>query len=215
MTLTKLKVRMNQSRFNLKQIALLTICSILLALSTPVMAKKDKTPPPVKPKISAVIVDSETDPAITSITIFGSEFLTPEVDLGIWGPLTILTSTDTQIDAVSLTSIPAGDYKLVVSQGNNGKQQDDYDLTIGAVGPTGATGENGIGLDGAPCSISSCDLLGQATITCGDNTVTIACILPGGGPIVVGFCDSVPQPGPECFCRDNGLGPVWICLEGE
>ncbi len=60
-------------------------------------------------------------------------------------PATIVGSpTSTRITVTVPTSLfPAGDYLLTVSTGNGQSQNDEYDLTIGAVGPQGPPGADG------------------------------------------------------------------------
>ena len=87
----------------------------------------------------------------TSITIIGEDLLFgpqgPTVTLGEIGDLVITgPPTDTMIEALLPGPIPAGDYLLTVSGGNGQSQNDEYDLTIGAVGlqgPKGDTGDQG------------------------------------------------------------------------
>ena len=72
----------------------------------------------------------------TTLEISGTDFdfgIPLEVTLaGV--PATITSSTSTTITATVLTaSYPAGDYLLTVSTGNGQSQDDEYDLTIGAV----------------------------------------------------------------------------------
>jgi hypothetical protein len=130
-----------------KKIVVLSICSFLLVFSLPALAKK-KSPkhPPKKPLITEVYVGD----TVTLIT--GTNFDNPDVLLGNGLLLDILTSDDTMIE-VSTPAIGDGDYKLIVSQGKNGKDIDEFDLTIGAVGPQGPQGADGaagpIGLTGA------------------------------------------------------------------
>jgi len=114
-------------------------------------------PPGGHVNIVQVMVDDQNNP--TEITIVGEQLLFGG------GPLTVTlgeyvdalaivgTPTDTEIiarlptniDPVSgdLTPIDAGDYLLTVSNGNGQSQNDEYDLTIGAVGPQGAQGIQG------------------------------------------------------------------------
>ena len=59
-------------------------------------------------------------------------------------PAVIVSASSTEIIAtVSTGSYPAGDYLLTVSRGNGQSQNDEYDLTIGAVGPRGEQGSQG------------------------------------------------------------------------
>lgn len=83
----------------------------------------------------------------TTLTISGQDFdfgAPLEVTLG-GVPATIVGSpTSTQIIATVPTALfPAGDYLLTVSTGSGQRQNDEHDLTIGAVGPQGDQGEQG------------------------------------------------------------------------
>lgn len=83
------------------------------------------------------------------ITITGTDFgFGPEeleVTLGEFGPLALMNSNDTMIQAELPGGLIAGDYLLIVSRGNGQSQNDEYDLTIGAVGPQGPEGPAGPG----------------------------------------------------------------------
>ncbi len=114
----------------LKQIAVLTICSFLLVFSLPALAKKASSKHPL---ITEVYVGDE------EILITGSNFANPDVILGDALFLTVNSSASTWIRAQT-PDIEDGDYKLIVSQGKRGKHIDEYDLTIGAVGPRGPQG---------------------------------------------------------------------------
>lgn len=96
----------------------------------------------------------------SSIVIVGEDFgfgSPLDVTLGDFGSLSIVTATDTEIEATLPSGILAGDYLLTVSTGNGQSQNDEYDLTIGAVGPQGPEGPHGQqgppgadGQDGSP-----------------------------------------------------------------
>jgi len=104
-----------------------------------------------------VLADDPNDP--TSITIVGEGLSDgggpPTIMLGEYvDPLVIIgTATDTEIIAELPANIDGGDYLLTVSNGNGQKDNDEYDLTIGAVGPQGDKGDKGDtganGMDGA------------------------------------------------------------------
>jgi hypothetical protein len=65
------------------------------------------------------------------------------VTLGGFGPLHLVSSSPQQIIADLPSNLQAGDYLLTVSTGGGQSQSDEYDLTIGAVGPEGPTGPRG------------------------------------------------------------------------
>ena len=111
----------------------LIIMLLAVCMSASAFAKDDKVP-----QISEVLVAGD------QVFIVGSHFDEPEVSLGEFGLLLLdgLPSPDL-IVAYLPDPIDPGDYKLTVSQGDNGKDQVSYDLTIGAVGPQGETGPTG------------------------------------------------------------------------
>ena len=71
---------------------------------------------------------------------FGSPL---DVTLGEFGSLFILAASGTEITAELPAGIPDGDYLLTVFTGNGQSQSDEYDLTVGAVGPKGDEGDKG------------------------------------------------------------------------
>ncbi len=88
-----------------------------------------------------------------TLTITGRNFLSvtnPEVTLGEIGLLSLSSvPTDTEIIVNLPLSLADGDYLLGVSIGDAPSQNDEYHLTIGAVGPEGPQGEQGpMGLTG-------------------------------------------------------------------
>ena len=117
--------------------------------------------------------DSNGGLAITEVTVvfgppdevvitgqgFGDGFFGLDVTVGEFGPLSIINVTDTEIVATLPSGIPDGDFRLVVSRRDKDDDssdddssdddsdgdgaRDEYDLTIGAVGPTGDQGEQG------------------------------------------------------------------------
>jgi hypothetical protein len=96
--------------------------------------------------IKTVFVDDPNTP--TQIVISGKDFLFGPgplvVTLGNFGAISIVgVPTHTMISAKLPLHIPAGDYLLTVSRGSGQSQNDEYDLTIGAVGPQGPIGETG------------------------------------------------------------------------
>jgi hypothetical protein len=107
--------------------------------------------------ITQVLVDDPNNP--TSLMIIGEQFdFGPGplvVTLGEFGPLTIIgTPTGTLIEASLPDLIFEGDHLLTVSNGGGQSEDDEYDLTLGAVGPQGEQGIQGDqgepGQDGAP-----------------------------------------------------------------
>jgi hypothetical protein len=92
--------------------------------------------------ITEVVVDFNAG----EITITGENFDngdTPTVLLGDYlTPLTLVSTTANEIVA-ELPSVPDGDYLLAVYTGNGVIHYDEYDLTIGAVGPQGLQGDTG------------------------------------------------------------------------
>ena len=125
--------------------------TLMLLISIP---QASGAPPGGHLNISQVFVDDPDNP--TSIMIFGEDLLTgpqgPSVTLGHIGTLSIIgTPTDTLIEASLPAPILDGDYLLTVSGGTGQSQNDEYDLTIGAVGPQGNPGLQGdLGPQGDP-----------------------------------------------------------------
>lgn len=121
---------------------------LLLSMSVvglSVLAAPPKAAPPGGHlNITQVFVDF---PVAGKIMIMGEDldFGGPlDVTLGNFGSLVIDgTPTDTEIVADLPAEITAGDYLLTVSTGNGQSQNDEYDLTIGAVGPEGEKGVPG------------------------------------------------------------------------
>ena len=99
-------------------------------------------PPGAHLDVTEVFVDGTSIMIIGTDLDFGSGPLS--VTLGEFGALTITgTPTDTLIEAMLPIGILDGDYLLTVSNGNGQSQNDEYDLTIGAVGPQGEQGIQG------------------------------------------------------------------------
>ena len=132
--------------------AKLWLSVLFLLVSTTVLAQN------AKPEITEVFVDTENNQLIIS----GSGFDSPDVSVNLGGyPDALTLDTDLSTAEELVVDLPdnvgAGDYKLTVSQGKKGKDQDDYDLTIGAIalaGPAGPAGPPGApgpaGPEGAP-----------------------------------------------------------------
>ena len=124
-------------------------------------------PPGGHLNVTEVLVDDPNNP--TSIMIVGEHFLFgpsgPTVTLGEFGPLAIVgIPTDTFIQATLPAMISAGDYLLTVSAGKGQSQNDEYDLTIGAVGPQGEQGDPAaVELDVITVSIAR---FGQGNVDC-------------------------------------------------
>ena len=180
------------------KIVLLMVCSLLLILSFPALAKK------VTPEISEVFVDTVNN----QLVIIGTGLDNADVSLGEYPDyLTpVLTMEDDELVVELPAGILEGDYKLTVSTRAKGRKKmsraDEYDLTIGA-----------------SCSITECINPGEATLTCGATSVTVPC-LPS---FAIG--DTGPAGGIVFYVADGGLhgleaAPVdqdsghWGCLGG-
>jgi hypothetical protein len=128
---------------SIRTMLLLSFAALLSSFGLTVWA----APPGGHLNISQVLVDDPNDP--TSITIVGTDFLfgpdAPTVTLGEYvDPLVIVgVPTNETIVALLPENIVAGDYLLTVATGIGQAQNDEYDLTIGAVGPKGSQGEPG------------------------------------------------------------------------
>jgi len=118
-----------------------------------------ETTKPSLPGDHLIITEVAVDFDEAELTITGEHFSfgnTLEVTLGEFvGTLNLVSSSDTIIVVdFPAGGLPDGDYLLTVSRGKGQSQNDEYDLTIGAVGPQGATGATGptgaTGLTGAP-----------------------------------------------------------------
>ena len=100
-------------------------------------AKRIKVP---LPQITSILVDS----SINSIFIDGQNFGTIDildVSLGSFGSLTIISNTETFIEAAfPAGGISDGDYLLTVTSEGGSIM---YDLTVGAIGPEGPKGDTG------------------------------------------------------------------------
>ncbi len=134
-------------------IAMVGLCSSVLA------AQPDPSLPGNHLVIKEVEVDVDDNPSspLTTFTIKGEAFdfvnlSNLVVTLGEIGPLIIDPgATSTNIIATYSAVVPSGEYLLSVSTGNGQSKHDEFDLTIGAVGPAGADGQDGAdGKDGAP-----------------------------------------------------------------
>ena len=109
-------------------------------MNPPAMAA---TPPGGHLNITEVAIDNPNAP--TRLMISGEDFSFGPgplvVTLGDFGALAIVgIPTDTEITVLLPANIPPGDYLLTVARGTGQSQGDEYDLTIGAVGPQGPRG---------------------------------------------------------------------------
>jgi hypothetical protein len=136
-------------------VSVLTMAMFVVSTTTTEAARKDPGLPGNHLTIEKVAVDF-TQGAFGQLTITGDHFSfgnTLAVTLGEAAlPLNIVgVPTDTVIVADLPLAFPDGDYLLTVSTGNGQSQNDEYDLTIGVVGPKGDTGDKGDkGDPGAP-----------------------------------------------------------------
>ncbi|MGH9941888.1 MAG: IPT/TIG domain-containing protein, partial [Pyrinomonadaceae bacterium] len=84
------------------------------------------------------ITRAETDTGLSQLTITGLNFGddAPQVKLeGV--PLTLITSTPTQIVAFLTPGLQPGTYLLTVSRGRRERENAVFHVTIGATGPQG------------------------------------------------------------------------------
>src|SRR5210317_1795044 len=122
----------------------------LLLISSPALAKKNDKPETLKPNIIAVAVNME--PAPGEVQVFGTDFSDPTISMGAEEipESDVTTSGANELIFTLPADIEAGDYTLTVTQGAH---TDEYDLTIGAVGPQGPAGADGThGVAGFDCS---------------------------------------------------------------
>ena len=107
-------------------------------------------PDPSAPGNHLLIMDVDVDIAASETTfiIKGQDFDFVNlsdlvVTLGDFGALAIINAMPSEIVATYPVALGAGDYLLSVSTGNGQSKHDEYDLTIGAVGPEGPQGIQG------------------------------------------------------------------------
>lgn len=120
--------------------ALLSICILLLFSVSSALA----APPGDHLNIEEVVVTVGDPDTTLEIKGWDFDFGSPlEVTLaGV--PAAVMSADGVMIIATVPTSLfPAGDYLLTVSTGEGQSQNDEYDLTIGAVGPQGEQGIQG------------------------------------------------------------------------
>ena len=205
---------------------LLSAAVFLSSLGVAVLA----APPGGHLNISQVLVNDPNDP--TSITIVGTDFLfgpeAPTVTLGEYvDPLEIVgVPTNETIVALLPENIVAGDYLLTVTTGTGQSQNDEYDLTLGAVGPQGPAGQDGApgvdgqdgapgkdGQDGAPgadgSSCSATDLAGGALVSCTDGTTAT---VSDGAPGIPGAAGADGRNGENCYDGIVGGTSVEDCI---
>jgi type VI secretion system VgrG family protein len=100
-----------------------------------------------KPRVTRAVADL----AARRLTISGSGFAKkPEVKLGSW-TLAVQSARPDEIKATLPASVPAGAYRLVVTNKKGGPHSDAFEVTIGVQGPAGPPGPAGSpGPPGAP-----------------------------------------------------------------
>ncbi len=128
----------------------LLLLSLLFAVAA---AVAQSNPQPLPPghhlNITAVLLETGPPDELTIVGTdldFGGDL---DVTLGELGSLDIISASATVIEAecpqdISNVSVcPDGDFQLIVSRGNGASQNDEFDLTFGAVGPIGPQGATG------------------------------------------------------------------------
>lgn len=125
--------------FRFRTPSLIAFLPLLFAGATIPAVAGQKDPPP-----QLVITNAIADFNSSTITIEGRNFGTdiPSVVLND-SPVTVLSNSDTQI-VTDLPVLLPGSYLLSVSRGPSSTDADAFDITLGAVGPTGSTGPQGI-----------------------------------------------------------------------
>ena len=170
------------------------ICGIFVLLLVITGPAWSAQPPGGHLNITEVEVDDPNTPM--SITImgedldFGGEL---DVTLGGYASLIIISATDTTIVATLPAGIMPGDYLLTVSRGEGQSQNDEYDLTIGAVGPQGPAGADGA--DGPAGADGTDGATGPAAVF---NVFTC---MPDPGE---------PQVGCDCRSFEGGTTPQLV-----
>ena len=135
------------------QVAAVTFAGALVAGSAALAAPPNGQQPGGHLVVTEVSVDFGYD----TITITGENFdfnklSDLQVTLGEWGDITALCVSPTSVDPTGTTIVcdfsspglpDEGDYLVTVSTGTGQSQSDEYDVTIGAVGPQGEPGATG------------------------------------------------------------------------
>ncbi len=151
--------------------ALLSTSVLLVFLLPQALAAPNGEPLNID-EVAVTIGDPNTTLEITGF-FFGGPL---EVTLaGV--PAGVTSATSTTIVATVLTAafLP-GDYRLTVSTGNGSIRNDEYDLTIGAVGPAGPQGVPGV---------SNYERVSALSTDTGDQkTANVSC--PGGKKVLGG-----------------------------
>lgn len=131
-----------------RTLGLVTALAIITLLFAPLTGLA--APPGGHLNVDSVAVDLDAG----TLTITGTDLDfggALEVTLAQFPPLLIIgIPTDTEIVTNLPPAIDAGDYLLTVSRGNGQSENDEYDLTIGAVGPEGPQGKPGVQGDVGP-----------------------------------------------------------------
>ena len=148
-------------------------------------ARTGKTGGPCEPEIFAVTVNNQDQEIKIIGEHFGTDINDVKVTLATFGELIVKAVIDTtmiiaQFPAIPETAIsevveklPAGDYVLTVEV--NGEDED-YGLTIGAVGPQGPPGLNGVaGKDGADGEDGTPGTNGQNGSSCSIKETIVSC----------------------------------------
>jgi hypothetical protein len=139
--------------FVFKQAALTVSLSLIFGVNaitaTAATANKQPPPPPI------LIATGQADTAQTHLILTGTSFVggTTQVYIGNSAtPLQITALTNTSLTAVLPAGTQPGSYLVVVTT-SNPSSFDEFSVTIGAVGPTGAVGATGpqgpVGANGA------------------------------------------------------------------
>ena len=117
---------------------------VFAVAAAPVSTQKGRKAP--KPQLvitsATVLTDPVLDKSILTITGFNFGSGTPLVTLGLV-PLAVISAGSTGITA-EMTVAP-GSHLLTVSRGPSPTDLGVFEVTIGAVGPHGPTGEDGAG----------------------------------------------------------------------
>lgn len=137
-----------RSRTRKKFVGIIALATLIGWTSLALAVKPDPSAPGNHLLIKEVDVVVDAGTPQTTFTITGQDFSFTNlsdltVTLGELGALTIGTATDTEIVATYPAAISAGEYLLSVATGNGQSHHDEFDLTLGAVGPQGPQGPTG------------------------------------------------------------------------